>query len=134
MEKKILGILIVGLLMVTIIPVNSSLAQPTEEKHITKVSSQIEIKLKGGWGATAFIKNIGTTDLNDVYVHIVFDGSLIFPDYKDREATMDLRAGKTQILIFPVRGFGATNLALTVDTKTVTASGKVLGSIVFGVH
>jgi len=133
MGKKIVGILIVGLLIATMLPVGSSTAQPTDEKHINKLASQIEIKIKGGFGVHAIIKNIGTTDLNDINVIMVFDGSMIFPGYKNREATMNLGAGKTTILIIPVRGFGATNIELTVDTTMETASGMVFGRIVFGV-
>ena len=135
MINKVVGILIVGLLLATILPVGSSIAQTIDEKDInTLSSSQIEIKIKGGWGIHAFIKNIGTTDLNDVNMKIVLDGRMIFPGYKDNVGTMDLEAGKTQWVIFPFRGFGATNIELTVDTTTETASGMVWGSIAFGVR
>jgi hypothetical protein len=134
MGKKMLGILIVGLLIATIIPVGGSIAQPIDEKDINKLSSaQIEIKINGGWGINTKIKNIGTTDLKDANMEIILDGRLIFPGYKDRVATMDLEAGKTHWVIFPVRGFGAMNIELTVDAITETASGHVLGSMVFGV-
>jgi hypothetical protein len=135
MIKKILGILIVGLLIATILPVGSSIAQTIDEKDInTLSSSQIEIKIKGGWGIHAIIKNIGTADLNDANMKIVLDGRMIFPGFKDNVGTIDLEAGKTQLVIFPIRGFGATNIELTVDTTTETASGMVLGSIAFGVR
>jgi hypothetical protein len=134
MGRKICGILIVGLLIATIVPVGSSIAQTIDEKDTnTLPSSQIEIKIKGGWGILAIIKNIGTTDLNDTNMRIVLDGRLIFPGWKDRIATMDFEAGKTHWVIFPVRGFGVTNIELTVDTTTAAASGMVLGSFVFGV-
>jgi hypothetical protein len=134
MRKKVVGILIVGLLIATILPVGSSNAQPTDEKHMNKFASQIEIKIKGGFGIHAIIKNIGTTDLNDANLKIVLDGRLIFPGFKENVGTIDLEAGKTQWVIFPIRGFGATNIELTVDTTTETVSGMVLGSIAFGVR
>jgi len=134
MGRKIFGILLVGLLIATIVPVGSSIVQTIDKKDInTLSSSQIEIKIKGGWGILAIIKNIGTADLNDANMRIVLDGRLIFPSWKDRVATMDFEAGKTHRVIFPVRGFGVTNIELTVDTTTATASGIVLGSFVFGV-
>lgn len=137
MIKKVVGILIVGLLIATILPVGTAQNQTIDEKanitKINKLASQIEIKIKGGFGILAIIKNIGTTDLNDVNMIIVLDGPMIFPAYKNREATMDLEVGKTHLVIIPVRGFGATNIELTVDTTTETASGNVLGRIVFGV-
>jgi len=43
--------------------------------------SQIEIKIKGGFGGIhAYVKNIGTTYLNNVDETVVLDGPLIFPD------------------------------------------------------
>jgi len=58
---------------------------------------------------------------------------LIFPGFKTNDGTIDIDAGKTQRVILPVMGFGATNIEITVDTTTVTASGKVLGCFIFGV-
>jgi hypothetical protein len=134
MGKKIIGILIVGLLIATIIPVGNSIAQTIDEKNInTLSSSEIEIKIKGGWGIQAIIKNTGTTDLNDANMKFVLDGRMIFPAYKDREAIMDFEAGKTHWVIIPIMGFGATNIEITVDTTTATASGTVLGCFIFGV-
>ena len=121
-------------MIATIIPVGSSSAQPIDEKDINKLSSpQIEIKIKGGWGVHTSIKNIGTADLNDVIIELTLDGSLIFPGYKENLGTINLEAGKTYWVIFPIRGFGMTNIELTVDTITETASGHVLGSMIFGV-
>jgi hypothetical protein len=135
MIKKVVGILIVGLLMATILPVGSSIAETIDEKDINKLSSsQIEITIKGGFAIHAFIKNIGTTDLNDADMTIVLDGRLIFPAYKNREATTCIEAGKTVLHIIPVFGFGATNIEITVDSTTETASATVLGRIVFGVQ
>jgi hypothetical protein len=133
MMKKVVGILIVGLLIATILPVGSSLAQKTEETQINELASQIEINIKGGFGIHAIIKNIGTTDLTGATLRLVLDGRLIFPGFKTNDGTIDLEAGKTQKVIFPMRGFGATNIELTVDTSTETASGIVLGSFVIGV-
>jgi hypothetical protein len=133
MMKKVVGILIIGLLIATILPVGSSIAQKTEEKQINELASQIEIKIKGGFGVHTLIKNIGTTDLNGATLRLVLDGRLIFPGFKINDATIDLEAGKSQWVIFPMRGFGATNIELTVDTTTETASGIVLGSLVIGV-
>jgi hypothetical protein len=122
-------------LIATILPVGSSIAQMIDEKDInTLSSSQIHIKIKGGWGIHAIIKNIGTTDLNNADMTLALDGRMIFPGFKDNVGTLDLKAGKTQLVIFPIRGFGTTNIELTVDTTTETSSGMVLGSIAFGVR
>jgi hypothetical protein len=126
MEKKLIGILIIGLLISTIFPVVSSVNQP-------KILPQIEIKFRGGNGIHAAIKNVGTLDIKDAKMIIVFDGPLIFRDYRYRETTINLKAGKTSYHIFPIMGLGATNIEITIDTITKTASGKVLGFIAFGV-
>lgn len=126
MAKKIIGILIMGLLITTIFPVVSSYSQP-------KLSPKIEIEIKGGNGVRTIIKNTGTADLINGKMTIVFDGKWIFRDYKYRETTISLKAGKTSYHIIPIIGFGATNIEITVDTTTQTASGKVLGFIAFGV-
>ena len=134
MIKKVIGIVIVGLLISTILPMGSSLAQTTDEKIISTLSpSPIEISMKGGWGLQVIIKNTGTTDLTDAEVTLVLDGRMIFPGYEKNDGTFDLKAGKTQWMIFPVMGFGATNIELTVDTTTATATGIVLGCVIFGV-
>jgi len=135
MIKKVVGILIVGLLMATILPVGSSVAETIDEKDInTLSSSQIEITIKGGFAIHAFIKNVGTADLNDVDMTIVLDGRLIFPPYRNRETTACFEAGKTVHHIIPVFGFGTTNIEITVDGTTETASATVLGRMVFGVQ
>jgi hypothetical protein len=134
MMKKAIGILIVGLLISTLLPVGSALTRTTEEKNINTLSSSpIEITMKGGWGLQAIIKNTGTTDLTDAKITLVLDGRLIFPGYEKNDGTIDLKVGKTQWVIFPVMGFGATNIEITVDTTTATASGIVLGYIILGV-
>ncbi len=134
MIKKAIGILIVGLLISTLLPVGSALARTTQEKNINALSSSpIEITMKGGWGLQAMIKNTGTTDLTDAKITLVLDGRMIFPGYENNDGTIDLKVGKTQWVIFPVMGFGATNIEITVDTTTATASGIVLGCIVLGV-
>jgi hypothetical protein len=126
MAKKVVRILIIGLLISTIFPVVSSVNQP-------KLSPQIEIEIKGGWGIHVIIKNIGTTDIKDANMKIVLDGPMIFRNYKNREVTIDLKAGKTMHNIFPILGFGTTNIEITLDTTTQTASGKILGFIALGV-
>ena len=135
MIKKILGILIVGLLIATIVPVGSSIAEKIDEKDITRLSSsQIEIKIRGGHSIHAFVKNIGTTDLNDVDMKIVLDGRFISRLNKNAEATTSIEAGKTVLHLIPVFGFGAMNIEITVDTTTATASAMVLGNFVFVVN
>jgi hypothetical protein len=133
MMKKVVGMLIVGLLIATILPVGSSTAQKTEEKQTKMLASQMEVRIKGGFGVQAIIKNTGTTDLIGVTLKLVLDGQMIFPGWEINDAIIDVKAGRTKWVIFAVRGFGPTNIELTVDTITETGSGFVLGSFVIGV-
>jgi len=126
MTKKIIGILIMGLLITTIFPVVSAVNQP-------KLTPKIEIEIKGGFGVRAIIKNTGTGDLKDAKMTIVFDGPWIFKGYKFRETTICLKAGKTSYHIIPILGFGATNVEITIGSTTQTASAKILGYFAFGV-
>lgn len=135
MKKKVIGIFVVGLLMTTLVPVGSSLAQPTEERSMNTLTSQLEIMIKGGFGGIhAFIQNIGTTDINDAKMTLVLDGPVIFPASRYIESTGDFEAGTTKHNIFVVFGFGPANIEFTVDTTTVSASALVFGYFVFGVH
>jgi hypothetical protein len=130
MRKKIMCLLVLGLVFALSIPMVSSYT--TMETN--KPASQLEITIKGGWGIHAFIKNIGTTDLNITSVEINLDGRwIIYGSQKSTPEILNIIAGKTKHLIFPVMGFGSTNIELTIDTTTQTASGKVLFNLVYGV-
>lgn len=92
----------------------------------------IEITIKGGFGVTAVIKNTGTTDLTDVTLTISLDGSKIFWG-KEKTAKYSIAAGATHIVKSFIIGFGPTNIEVTVDSTTKTASAKVLLFFVLGV-
>jgi hypothetical protein len=136
MRKKIIGIMVVGLVFALIIPIGGSYAPQTGENttSITKPASQLEITIKGGTGIHAFLKNIGTTDITVAEVAIVFDGPWILWGSNMRINGFEIKAGTTQLLICPVFGFGSTTIELTLDTTTQTASGNVLFWFVYGVE
>jgi hypothetical protein len=138
MIKKVVGIVIVGLLITTILPVGSAQDQPIDEKtditKINKLSSQIEIKIKGGFAVHAFIKNIGTTDITDADMTIVANGRLIFGGFEISEDNVCIDAGKTELHIIPVFGLGGFTMEITIDGITETASATALGRFVFGVN
>ena len=134
--KKIIGIIVFGLLITTIFPVEGKYIQINKESstiHVNKLAPTIEITIQGGWGINVIIKNIGTTDIENEKMIFVLDGSMIFNGYKNREVTFSLEAGKTALHIFPVVGFGATNIKVTIGNTMQTKSGKIFGIIVFGV-
>ena len=136
MIKKGIGIVIVGLLMATILPVGIAQNLPMEEKtDITKIdklsSPQLEITIRGGMGIHVYIKNIGTTDVHISEMKLNLDGRV---KYNTDSKELTIEAGKTTHDIYVVRGFGPTNIELTLDTITQTASGKILFGFVYGVE
>ena len=138
MGKKLIGILVVGLLIATVFPIGSASIQKTNQKEsimkMNKPAPQIEITIKGGMGLTVFVKNTGTTDLENATISIVVDGpGIIWGTQKTTGPYLDIKAGKTQIIKSPVLGFGSADIEFTVDTTTQTASGKVLLWFVYGV-
>jgi len=138
MVRKIIGLLVVGFVIALILPIGSATLQKIEkaapEMNVNKPVSQLEITLKGGMGVIAFVKNTGTTDIINANISIVLDGpGIIWGSQKSTGAYLDIKAGKTQIIISPVFGFGVTNIEFTIDTTTQTASGKVLFWCVYGV-
>jgi hypothetical protein len=134
MSKKILCIVVVGLLFVLVAPAGCSFTsearQDTTTISIDKPLSQLEIKIKGGNGIHAFIKNTGTTDVHISEMKLNLDGRV---NYNMDSGSLDIKAGKTKLVIFVVFGFGATNIELTLDSTTQTASGNVLFGFVYGV-
>jgi len=132
MRKKILGIVVVGLLFALITPAGCSFTSETGKNTntINKPASQLEITIKGGLGIHVYIKNTGTTDVHISEMKLNLDGRV---KYNTDSGTLLIEAGKTKHVIFVVLGLGATNIELTLDTTTQTASGNVLFWYVFGV-
>ena len=76
MGKKIIGLLVVGLVVALLLPLGTATLQKTDppDDALFKPASQLEITLKGGLGIQAFIKNTGTTTVTDTALEIILDG------------------------------------------------------------
>lgn len=138
MGMKIIGLLVVGVVIALVLPVGGVTLQKTDETvtamNINQPASQLEIRLRGGLGIHALIKNTGTTDIIGANISIVLDGpGILWGTQKNTSSLFDFAAGKTKHVIFPVYGFGATNIKLIIDTTTQTASAKILFYFVFRV-
>jgi thiol-disulfide isomerase/thioredoxin len=88
--------------------------------------------IAGGFGVKAVIKNIGTGDATGVSWTIALDGKMVFIG-KSKTGTIDVAAGESVTIKSFVFGFGATNINVTADTATKSATGKVLLFFVTGV-
>ncbi len=136
MRKKIFGILVIGLVFSLILPSACSYTTQKEKNAnaigITETAPQLEITIKGGLGINVFIKNIGTTDVTVSEMKLNLDGARI--KWNTDTSDLTIKAGKTRQVIYVVVGFGATNMELTLDGITQTASGKVLVWFAYGVQ
>jgi len=133
MRKKILSILIVGLVFLLILPTASSAIPPkTDNANTTKALSPLEITIRGGLGIHVLIKNTATTDVHVSEMKLNLDGARIV--WNTDSDDLDIKAGSTKHVIYVVLGIGATNIEVTLDTITQTASGKVLVWFVYGVE
>jgi hypothetical protein len=137
MGRKIIGLLSIGLVLAVLLPLGSAALQKTQdtttETNINQPASQLEVRLWGGLGLHALIKNTGTTDIIGANITLIFDGPGILWGTQENTTKFDIAAGRTRFIIFPLYGFGATNLTFIVDTTTQTASGRVLFYLIFGV-
>ncbi|HWR62932.1 MAG TPA: choice-of-anchor J domain-containing protein [Candidatus Thermoplasmatota archaeon] len=93
----------------------------------------VEITIKGGFGVSATIKNVGTTDLTNVDWTITLDGSLIFVGKTKSGTIASLAAGESVTVKDIVVGFGKTGITAAVGLTETTASGTVLLFFVIGV-
>jgi hypothetical protein len=126
MRKKLIGILLIGLMVSTLFPVISAVNQP-------KYPLEVQINIKGGHGFRVFIKNNEATDLNGLKMTIVIDGPFIANSCKNRESTINIKAGETSINIIPTFGLGLATIKITVGGVSQTASGLLFGWFAFGV-
>ncbi len=133
MNKKILSIVVIGLVSLLILPTASSfIPQKGENANTTKLLPPLEITIRGGLGIHVLIKNTGTTDVHVSAMKLNLDGARIV--WNTGTDDLDIKAGKTRHVIYVVLGLGATNIEVTLDTITQTASGKVLAWFVYGVE
>jgi hypothetical protein len=133
MRKKILSILVVGLVFSLILPTASSyIIQKGDNANTTKPLSPLEITIRGGLGIHVLIKNTATTDVHVSEMKLNLDGARIV--WNTGSDDLDIKAGSTRHVIYVVLGIGATNIEVTLDTTTQTASGKVLVWFVYGVE
>lgn len=93
----------------------------------------IEIRIQGGFGVSAIIKNTGTTNLTDVPYTIELDGKLIFVGKSKNDTIATLSAGEEVKVKDFVIGLGKTGIGVTVGGANANAEGTVFLFFVLGV-
>ena len=109
--------------------------QETEKTSVFTIEHAlpVQITLKGGFGVSAEIKNIGTTELTDVAWSITVDGNLIFVG-KDKSGTIpSIPAGESVTVKDIVVGFGKADITAAVGVTETASTGTVLLFFVIGV-
>ena len=96
------------------------------------VTIDFTIEIKGGFGVSAVIKNIGTSDVTNVSWTIALDGGFIFLG-KTKTGSVDIPAGEQVTVKSMVFGIGKPTITVTVDTAEKTATGTVILFFVLGV-
>ena len=93
----------------------------------------LSITITGGFGVSATIKNIGTTDVTNIDYTINLDGKLIFFGKSKNGTIATLAAGEETTVKDIAIGFGSTGIAITADDTSANATGVIFLFIVFGV-
>jgi len=92
----------------------------------------VEIKVKGGLGVSAVIKNVGTKNLTGLQWTITLSGGIIFFG-KQKSDTVDIVPGAEKTVKDFVFGFGKTTITMTAGNVEKTATGTVILFFVRGV-
>jgi hypothetical protein len=95
--------------------------------------AQIAITIKGGFGVSAAIKNVGTTPITNLSCTIALDGKLIFFGKTKTEPIPSLGPGELVTVKDMVFGFGKTGIAVNAGTASANATGTVILIFVIGV-
>ncbi|HWR27548.1 MAG TPA: hypothetical protein VN377_03815 [Candidatus Thermoplasmatota archaeon] len=92
----------------------------------------VEITLKGGLGANAVIKNVGTKNLTGLPWDITLSGGIIFLG-KQISGSVDIAPGAEITVKDFVFGFGKTIITATAGNVEKTTTGKVILFFISGV-
>jgi hypothetical protein len=103
------------------------------EQSKTFTIQYFTISIKGGFGVTVVITNIGTINQTKVSYSITLDGKLIFIG-KSKSNTVNIALGNEATIKDFVLGFGSTNIKVTAGKQEKTVSGKVFLFFVTGVQ
>jgi nitroreductase len=87
--------------------------------------------INGGFGVSAVIENIGTTDQIQVPWTINFSGGITIP--KSSGSSVSIGAGESATVTAKVFGFGRPTITVTIGTESKSAKGILLFFFVIGV-
>jgi hypothetical protein len=94
------------------------------EQSQTFTIQYFTISIKGGFGVTVVIKNIGTINQTKIPYSITLDGKWIFIG-KSKSNTVNIASGKVATIKDFVLGFGPTNITVIAGEQEKTVTWKV---------
>lgn len=94
---------------------------------------QLAIAIKGGFGVSAEIKNIGTIDATNISWTIALDGKMIFVGKSKPGTIPSLAVGDSATVKEFVIGFGKTGINVTAGPAMASAAGTAIFFFVVGV-
>lgn len=98
------------------------------------VHSPLDITIRGGFGVSAIIKNIGTKELIDIPWSITLDGKLIFFGQTKSGIITSLAPGESMtIRDFLILGFGETGIGVKARDNKANATGIAILFFIVGV-
>jgi hypothetical protein len=118
------------LLIISMIAISSiGVAANSTAKNTCSSASyaDIEITIGGGFGVSAIIKNVGTTDLKNINWSFALDGDYIFFGQNKTGTIKSLDAGASiTVRDFLVFGVGETGIIVKAGDAQANATGTVL--------
>jgi hypothetical protein len=94
---------------------------------------ELSITIKGGFGVSADIKNIGTTNVTNISWSINLDGKFIFVGKTKSDIIPSLAIGEVVTVKDFVIGFGKTGINVTAGPAVGNATGTAILFFVLGV-
>jgi photosystem II stability/assembly factor-like uncharacterized protein len=90
----------------------------------------INVTITGGFGISATIKNLGSSDLTNASWNLSFEGGIILFG-KQKSGITTIKAGNEVTLTYLVFGFGKTTITLTITSSKTTKHARIF---LFFVH
>ncbi len=94
----------------------------------TRMPSQIEIVISGGFGITITIRNISGENLSGIEWSVELDGLIFFGAYS--EGHINPPENETVIRLFPI-GIGPVTITISVGNESESANFFIAGPFIF---
>jgi hypothetical protein len=112
---------------------NAGNTENEKNTSFTVEQISIDITIHGGFGVSATIQNIGSTNLTNVPYTIHLDGKLIFIGKSKNDTIPTLIAGEEVTVKDFIIGFGKTRITITAGEAKANAEGTAVLFFILGI-